>query len=85
MAPYAAGIPGEVRVVYLPASHAFAALHGNVFLREMEPEDVYRAILFDPITGEAIECGAIDGNEAGGARFPRPPVIQDWVLVLERR
>jgi hypothetical protein len=85
IAPYAAGVPGEVRVVYLPASHAFAALHGNVALCGLEPGEPYRAVLFDPLTGETIDVGALAGDEGGGAPFPRPPVLQDWVLALERK
>jgi len=84
MAPYAAGILGEVRVVYVPASHAFAALRGAVTLCALEPGVPYRAMLFDPVTGETVDAGSIAGDAQGQAVLPRPPILQDWVVVLER-
>jgi len=84
MAPYAAGILGEVRVVYVPASHAFAALRGAVTLCALEPGVPYRAMLFDPVTSETVDAGSIAGDAQGQAVLPRPPILQDWVVVLER-
>jgi hypothetical protein len=77
--PYAAGIPGRVRIVYVPLAEP-VGLHG------LEPKVVYRATYFVPRTGRRTEAGAVRAD-AKGAAAVRPPdkEVGDWVLVLEAR
>lgn len=79
-APYAAGIPGEVRVVFLPWYHP------NVTLKGLEQDVSYRAFLFNPVNGEEHDLGTTSPDAGGEWKMPRStlPVFQDWVLVLER-
>jgi len=81
--PYAAGIPGEVRFVYIPGNNDYqlkapAVLH-------LEPGVNYRAFLFDPTWGKRIDLGpVVKSGPANEYRPPQLPSPQDWVLVLER-
>jgi hypothetical protein len=77
---YVAGIPKEVRVVYFPAFG-----RGLFKLREIESEVTYRAFYFDPRDGKEYPLGRVVPDEAGEWKPPRPPKIQDWVLVIEKR
>jgi hypothetical protein len=77
---YAAGIPREVRVFYLPKG--VTPWGKGTFVVGLEPEITYRAFYFDPQTGVEHALGTV----SGGARWQMPinPVMKDWVLVLEK-
>jgi len=75
--PYAAGIPGQIIMVYTPARWDLPKLAG------LEPGE-YTGFLFNPINGQRHELGAIRPDPAGTWQPPVPPVVQDWVIVLER-
>ena len=81
---YAAGIPGTVRVIFIPAMVIRAAWRGEVAIRQLEEGISYHAFLFDPKTGEETDLGAARGDDSGDWSVPRPPIFQDYVLVLER-
>ena len=55
--PYAAGIPGEVRFVYIPGNNDYQ-LTAPVVLH-LEPKVNYRAFLFDPIWGQRFDLGPV--------------------------
>lgn len=83
---YAAGIPGQVRVLYLPV---FLWRGGKV--KGLEPGVPYHARLFNPADGTETDLGPITPDAQGdwemltgpdGVRRPFP-LYQDWVLVLE--
>ncbi|HIE28266.1 TPA: DUF4038 domain-containing protein [Candidatus Poribacteria bacterium] len=78
-APYAGGIPGKVRVIFLPSGV------WGVTLKGIEAGIRYRAFLFNPTSGQEQEIGAVTPEEQGNWRLPlsRAPIYQDWVLVLE--
>ncbi|MBM3190322.1 MAG: DUF4038 domain-containing protein, partial [Chloroflexi bacterium] len=80
--PYAAGIPGELRLIYLPKPILPPPWGEPVDVEKLEPEVRYRAFLFDPKDGSTHGVGRIEGQTSW--RVPMPPVLQDWVLVLER-
>jgi len=80
--PYAAGIPGEVRVVYLPKTLFPAPWGAPVTLVGLEPDVCYRALFFDPIKGGTHELPMVTGSDTW--LVPSTPILQDWVLVLER-
>ena len=79
-APYAAGIPGHVRVIYLPQP-IFPWGAGTV-VKGIEPNSSYSAYLFDPKTSQEHHLGPVTPDANGSWRVPLPPVAQDWVLVL---
>ena len=81
--PYAAGIPGEVRFIYIPGNDSYQVKAPLV--KGLEPDVRYRAFLFDPTWGKRIDLGVVEriagSNDYQPSQLPSP---QDWVLVLER-
>ncbi len=75
--PYAAGIPGKVRIIYLPFYYSKSKIKG------LEKGVVYRAFLFNPTNGKEIELGEIKKTEEWNSNGL--PIFQDWILVLERK
>jgi hypothetical protein len=75
--PYAAGIPGEVRVIFLPLGADLSAVVG------LEAGVEYRAHYFSPQDGAEVEVGTASADSDGRWAPPSPTVMQDWVLVLE--
>ncbi|MFA6046896.1 MAG: DUF4038 domain-containing protein [Phycisphaerales bacterium] len=80
MKPFCAGVPGKLRVVYLPKGQPGWAQPARV--RALEPGVRYRARYVDPITGESeppLDVTPVNGEWP----LPHPPILQDWVLLLE--
>jgi hypothetical protein len=75
--PQSAGIPGVVRIVYVPE-------HRAVMVRELGAYAAYVATYFDPVSGAKTPMAPIQADGAGLWTCP-PPNGQghDWVLVLE--
>ena len=101
MLPYAAGIPGRIRVIYFP-SMGFLNPHGaladwpvslrSVKLTGLEPEVAYTAHYFDPRTGANLppfdvvaSDGVVDLSTPSLMGSTATPTGEDWVLVLEAR
>ncbi|MBM3279070.1 MAG: DUF4038 domain-containing protein [Candidatus Handelsmanbacteria bacterium] len=78
VACYAAGIPGQVRLIFIPAETSWVAWTGNLKVKGLERP--HRACYFDPKTGNEHPLGL---TTAGEWPAPKPPVFQDWVLALE--
>ncbi|MCM8768315.1 MAG: DUF4038 domain-containing protein [Candidatus Omnitrophica bacterium] len=80
LVPYAGGIPGKLRLVYLPpCSGSFPCL------KKLEPKLTYSSYLWNPVNGKEYPVGNIQGNSAGEwSTTRRLPIYQDWVWVLER-
>jgi hypothetical protein len=76
--PYAAGIPSEVRFVFVPVGDAPK-------LKYLEPGVVYQAFLFNPAVGTKHELGKVTGDAEGCWQPPSLPTFADWIMVLERR
>ncbi len=76
--PYAAGIPGEVRLIYAPASWNLPKL------ANLETNLTYQGFLFNPSTGKEIALGEIKADAHGKWQPPVPPIVRDWVIVLRR-
>jgi hypothetical protein len=85
--PMAAGIPGKLRIIYLPL---------GVGLKEvvnLEKGVSYEARLFNPVTGDEQQMGRIRTDAAGKwqPKFPHMsewfpfPIYQDWILALETK
>jgi hypothetical protein len=77
--PQATGIPGQVRIIYVPEKDVIAA-------RGLGSRARYEATYFDPVTGAKASIGTIQADEAGAFQC-RPPAgnNHDWVLLLENR
>lgn len=78
--PYAAGIPREVRIIYIPMPD----WRGLLKIKEIENEVVYSAFYFNPRNGKEYRLGEVTPNEKGEWKPPKPPIIQDWVLIIEK-
>ncbi|MFC5406260.1 DUF4038 domain-containing protein [Cohnella soli] len=81
--PYAAGAPGEARVVFLPFWEF--KTWGGVLIRHLEPDINYRAYYYSPITGQEHDLGDVTPSEQGEWRSAAMPGFHDWVLVLEKK
>jgi len=77
--PYAAGIPAEVRIVFIPPTPMPPTL------QNLEPGVKYRAFYFNPSTGRRREIGDVIPNTWGAWQAPTLPTLADWLLVLERK
>jgi hypothetical protein len=74
--PYAAGIPGGVRFVYTPARWDLPRV------RELDSAK-YTAFLFSPTNGKRYDLGRVAPDDQASWQPPVPPIVQDWVMVLE--
>lgn len=75
--PYCAGIPSEIRVIYIPISSPLPTV------KSLESGVKYRAFYFNPRTGQETALGLVEADTEHNWQPPRPPIFQDWVLVLE--
>jgi hypothetical protein len=76
--PYSAGIPGELRILFLPP------MWNPPKLKQLEPEVPYRAFFFNPVSGKEHEIGNVKADASGDWQPPDPPIFQDWILVIEK-
>jgi len=86
---FAAGIPGEVRFIYMPRRNIYNWDGPEV--KNLEPEVNWQVYYFDPATGRKFDQGMIKATAKTGDKDATPvsfkknvPSPQDWVLVLER-
>ncbi len=77
MQPYGAGIPGELRVFYFPRTGSV-----NHKVEQLERGVRYRAYWWNPVSGKETDLGTVTG--AVEWRPIAPPILQDYVLVMER-
>ena len=77
--PYAAGIPGEIRVIFIPAAWNAPTVKG------LEPGVPYRAFYFDPKSGTQHDLADVKPDSAGAWPAPLTPTFADWILVLEKK
>ncbi|MEW6752708.1 MAG: DUF4038 domain-containing protein [Candidatus Latescibacterota bacterium] len=76
--PYAAGIPGTVRFVYVPRREA-------VVVRGLEAGAPWRVVAHDPANGTSVDLGSVAPDASGDWTCPAPPGAEaDWLLVLTR-
>ncbi len=75
--PQAAGIPGVVRVIYVPQSEP-------IVVRNLLAQAPYSAQYFDPVSGERNPLGPVHADAAGSwTCMPPAAHDHDWVLILE--
>jgi Protein of unknown function (DUF4038) len=77
--PYSTGIPGKVRIIYVPESHPVRAAN-------LEANAKYISQAFDPTSGESSDLGAVQPDKQSGIVIKKPTSIQsnDWVIVIQR-
>lgn len=78
--PYAGGIPGKVRIIYLSPLFAPA---GKV--KRIEKNIKYKAFFYDPEEGVKYSEIEVKPDSKGNWEIPRAPVFKDLVLVLEKK
>ena len=85
---FAAGIPRQVRFVYLPRRNIYNWDGPEV--KDLEPDVDWHVYYFDPATGRKFDQGTITATARPGERDAKlvtfkknVPSPQDWVLVLE--
>ncbi len=77
LGPQAAGIPGVVRVIYVPRADP-------VEVRHLGPHSPYDARYFDPVSGMTTGLGEIRSDSDGVWNCPPPAGLDhDWVVILE--
>ena len=76
---YCAGIPGELRVAFLPATW------DPPRLKQLENSVSYYAFYFNPASGKQYDLGKVTPDVNGTWQASNAPIFQDWVLVLEKR
>ena len=86
---FAAGIPGEVRIIYMPRRNIYN--WSGPVVKNLDPSVNWQVFYFDPATGRKFDQGIIKAiagpkNETNDpAEFQENvPSPQDWVLVLEK-
>ena len=82
-APHAAGIPKQVRVIYIYWP-TFGVLQDPIRVKGIEPDVRYSALFFDPRTGREHPLGHVQPDGEGTWDIPVLPTLKDWVLVMEK-
>ena len=80
---FAAGISGEIRIIYLPRRNIYNWKGPTVM--KLEADVSYSFFYFDPATGRRFDQGSVKAAASGEYKAPRLPSPQDWVLVFERK
>jgi Protein of unknown function (DUF4038)/Domain of unknown function (DUF5060) len=75
---YAAGIPGEVRMIFTPPSW------NPPKMKQLERGVNYTASFFDPANGVEHPIGRVTPDDSGDWVSPIQPTFADWVLVLRK-
>jgi hypothetical protein len=76
--PYAAGIPGELRIIFMFGQRPVPVI------KQLEAGARYRAFYWDPSTDREYEAGIAEADADGTWTAPPPQIRRDWLLVLER-
>jgi hypothetical protein len=79
--PYAAGVPNEWRLIYFPK---ILPDWLNFRVKDLEPGVRYRATFIDPTNGHRTPIGEVASGDEKGWRVPPGPILQDWLVLLER-
>ncbi len=79
---YAATLGSDVLMIYLP--EGVAPWNRNYFAKDLYPNQSYTAIYIDPLSGKRYPKMVVRPDSDGKWRLPAAPILQDWVLVIER-
>ncbi|GAB4530899.1 MAG: hypothetical protein OHK0046_51680 [Anaerolineae bacterium] len=82
-APFAAGIPREVRIIYslLPS---WPWDKNRKIVTGLEADVTYQAFFWDPRKGRKHDACVVAPDAEGRWMIPLEPTLQDWVIVLEK-
>lgn len=85
---FAAGITGEIRIIYLPKRNIYNWEGPSI--KGLEPDVDWKVFYFDPATGRTFDQGVIKAVAKKGDAGSKPvdfkrnvPSPQDWVLVFK--
>ena len=85
---FAAGIPGEVRIIYKPRRNIYD--WSGPAVKNLEPNVDWHVYYFDPATGRTFDQGTINASAKADDKLAKSigyqknvPSPQDWVLVFE--
>lgn len=94
--PYCAGIPKEVRIIYMPGLFFYDSTYTlkNMKIVDIESNIIYKAYYFNPRTGNISKKITVKPNKKRewalspiekmeGWRTPNPS-MEDWLLILEK-
>jgi hypothetical protein len=88
--PYCAGIPGKVRIIYIPGKYLLKNIFDvkEIKISGIEKDTKYDAYFFDPRKGEIFEKYEVEPDNDGQWSLPKYgfqacPSMEDWVMVLE--
>lgn len=74
----AAGIPGELRLIYISRRGM------KTTLKHLDPSVNYKVSYIDPLTGNNYPCHTECRPDANGNWvYPQGPISQDWLLLIE--
>ena len=79
---FAAGIGDQLRVIYLP--DGVAPWNRKYVAKGLAADVHYTATYIDPMTGKSYPKTGVTPESNGDWRLPAAPILQDWVLVIER-
>jgi len=86
---FAAGIPGEARIIYMPRRNIYD--WSGPAVKNLAPHVDWHVYYFDPATGRKLDQGTIKASAKAGDKTAEAvgfkknvPSPQDWVLVFER-
>lgn len=75
-APFAAGIPGEIRLIYF-----YNPSRPTVTMIETDVQ--YKALLWDPRSGDAHDLGPVKPDTKDCWEVPQQPTMSDWLVILD--
>lgn len=81
--PYCAGIPGEICILYF--HEALMRNSPATFIKGLKSGTSYTAFFMDPRNGQEYPLDDVCAGAGGEWKIPLPPIMIDWVLVLERK
>jgi hypothetical protein len=88
MLPYAASIPGELYIVFMPQLTRAKPRSLHQFsmptIKKLNPNVTYEALWFNPATGKEFPIGKAAPAPDGTWQPPDPDDMVDWVLVVEK-
>jgi hypothetical protein len=81
---YAAGFPGELRLVFVPETAAKQSLAIPSKIVGLESGVNYRAIWFCPRDGAEVKIGDVVPDAEASWEVPIVPTFEQWVVILEK-
>lgn len=81
-APVCGAIGSTVRIAYLPGPITPGSF--PIRLKGLDQQHLYNGRYFDPVRNQYHSVGKVRAGVEGTWALPLPPIMQDWVFVLEK-